>query len=233
MKNTEHRTQNTDFIRCEGVWKIYNEGKPYEVKALSDVSLTIDRGSFVIFNGPSGSGKTTIISILGTMDRPSRGKAFLSGNDITRLSDVALSELRKKSIGFVFQNFNLISGLSAWENVSISLVPQGINEKERRQRAEALLGKLGLLKRAGHSPEELSGGEQQRVAIARALINNPEILILDEPTSNIDLDAVHTLIETLKTLKAEGRTIIVSTHDNILFSSADKVFELKRGQLSL
>ncbi|RJQ47944.1 MAG: ABC transporter ATP-binding protein [Nitrospiraceae bacterium] len=221
-----------ELIRCEGVWKIYNEDRPHEVQALADVSLKITEGSFTILGGPSGSGKTTLLALLGTMDRPSRGKIFIGGKDITALSDTALASLRRGSIGFVFQNFNLIPRLSAWENVSAPIVPVESKEKDRRDRAVGLLQKFGLAERASHTPEELSGGEQQRVAIARALVNDPRIIILDEPTSNIDAEATAVLIDILNGLKAEGRTLLVSTHDQVLRPLADAVFELKRGRLS-
>lgn len=234
---TEHRARKTEhgqegeIIRCESVWKIYNETQPHEVQALADVSLGIKQGSFTILNGPSGSGKTTLLALIGTMDRPSRGRIFMKGKDITVFSDTTLSALRRDSIGFVFQSFNLIPGLSAWENISAPLIPAGVSEKGRRDRALALLEKLGLADRASHSPEELSGGEQQRVAIARAVINNPEIIILDEPTSNIDAEATAVLIDILNGLKTEGKTLLLSTHDQELLPHADAVFELKRGRL--
>lgn len=224
--------KNSEFIRCAGIWKIYNEAKPHEVRALVDVSFVVEKGSFTIFNGPSGSGKTTLISIIGAIDRPSRGRAYLDGKDITDFSDVTLALLRRKRIGFVFQNFNLIPRLSAWENVSAPLIPQGIREKDRKYSAMQLLDKIGLSDRVHHAPEELSGGEQQRVAIARALVNNPDIIILDEPTSNIDAEAASLLIDILKGLKAEGKTILISSHDEGLFVNADIIFEIRHGHLA-
>ena len=231
-QKTESRAKNEKIIRCDGIWKIYNEGKPHEVRALVDVSLAIEKGSFTIINGPSGSGKTTFISIIGTIDRPGKGRLSLNGKDVTEFSDVALSLLRRRSVGFVFQNFNLIPGLSAWENISISLIPQGVREKDRRHKAEQLLDAFGLSERAHHTPEELSGGEQQRVAIARALVNSPDIVILDEPTSNIDAEAVSILVDILKGLKADGKTIIVSSHEEDLFRNADTVFNLRKGRIT-
>ncbi|HBH62701.1 MAG TPA: lipoprotein-releasing system ATP-binding protein LolD [Nitrospiraceae bacterium] len=220
------------MVRCEGIWKIYNEGKPYEVRALSDLCLTISRGSFTIIGGPSGSGKTTLISIMGTIERPSRGGISIDGKNIAGFSDVALSSLRRKRIGFVFQDYNLIPGLCAWENVSVPLVPEGIPIRERKDRATGLLETLGLAERAEHSPEEMSGGERQRVAIARALVNNPDIVILDEPTSSIDKESVSGLLDIMKGLKAQGRTIIVSTHEERLLGNADIVYELIKGRLT-
>ncbi len=231
--SSEFGVRSSEFlIRCENLWKIYNEGKPYEVRALEDVSLKIERGSFVVFHGPSGSGKTTLISILGVIDRQTRGRVCLDGKDLTNLSDVARSALRRKRIGFVFQNFNLIQGLSAWENVAVPLIPLGLGEKERRQKAMELLEKVGLSGRAGHSPEELSGGEQQRVAVARSLVNSPDIIILDEPTSNIDAENIEILIGILSGLKQEAKTILISSHDDLVLRNADMVYELKRGILA-
>ena len=218
-------------IRCEGIWKIYNEAKPYEVRALEDVSLSIKKGTFAIFTGPSGSGKTTLISIIAAIDRQTRGRIYLNGKDLTDLSDIALSSLRQKSIGFVFQNFNLMQGLSVWENVSAPLIPIGIKEKNRKHTALKLLEKVGLSDRAHHTPEEMSGGEQQRTAIARALVNNPEIIILDEPTSNIDIDSIGILTQILSGLKQEGKTILMASHDENMVKNADMIHELKRGRL--
>lgn len=224
--------RDNELIRCEGLWKVYNEGRPYEVRALEDVSLRIQQGSFTIFSGPSGSGKTTLMCIIGTIHRPSRGGVYLNGKDISGFSDAALSRIRRERIGFVFQNFNLIPKLSAWENTAAPIIPLCVTERERRQRALQLLNRLGLMERAHHRPEELSGGEQQRVAIARALINDPEILILDEPTSNIDVENISLLISILEDLRAKGKTILVSSHDESMLKRADLIFELRRGHLT-
>jgi putative ABC transport system ATP-binding protein len=193
--------------------------------------MEIGANQTVVLYGPSGSGKTTLLSLLGTLDRPTGGKIFLQGREVTRFSDLELSRIRREMIGFVFQSFNLFSGLSAWENVSYPLIPAGVHVKERFERAAALLERLGLGDRVQHSPEALSGGEQQRVAIARALINNPEILIADEPTSNIDADAVGRLMEILGELKGEGKTIIISSHDPIFKGYGDQLCNLNRGRL--
>jgi putative ABC transport system ATP-binding protein len=219
------------IIRCENIHKIYNEARPHEVRALSDVNAEVEKGAITIFRGPSGSGKTTLLSIIGAIDRPTKGNVYIGGKDIANFSDNALSLLRRKFFGFVFQNFSLIPRMPAWENVSYPLIPFGINEKERRERALRLLDKFGLSQRAGHTPEELSGGEQQRVAISRALICDPDALIMDEPTSNIDEDSVFLLIDIIKRLKAEGKTIIISSHDEALFPIADVMFTLRQGRL--
>lgn len=220
------------IITCDGLWKIYRYGKSHEVNAIADVSLEIIRGTFTLFHGPSGSGKTTLISMIGTIARPTKGRISIHGREITSFSDVALSSLRRHSIGFVFQEYNLIPQMCAWENVSVPLIPEGLRIKERRQRAMRLMDTFGLDDRAFHSPEELSGGEQQRVAIARALINDPDIIILDEPTSNIDDESTDVLRSILTDLKAAGRTIIVSSHERGMFRHVDLVFELRNGRLS-
>ncbi|RJR18722.1 MAG: ABC transporter ATP-binding protein [Nitrospiraceae bacterium] len=232
IKTEEHITQSHALIRCDGIWKIYNEGKPNEVRALSEVSLSVERGKFVAIHGPSGSGKTTFISIIGSLERPSRGTITIDGKNIAGFSDAALSSLRRRRIGFVFQDYNLIPGLCAWENVSVPLIPEGIAKKQRKERAAGLLKTFGLDGRAEHPPEEMSGGERQRVAIARALVNGPDILILDEPTSNIDKESVSGLTDILNSLKAEGRTIIVSTHQETLSGNADVVYELTKGRIT-
>lgn len=211
--------------------KYYYPDKPEEVRALYNVSVEIRRGQLTLVRGPSGAGKTTLISILGAIDRPSSGRVFLNGEEITRFSDLALSQIRRYRVGFVFQGFNLIPRLSAWETVTLPLVPFCPSEKERYQRAVELLRRFGLEKRAKHTPEELSGGEQQRVAIARAFVCNPEILIADEPTSNIDKRSIDNLLNVLLNSKKEGRTVIVSSHDPIFLDCADLTLELEEGKL--
>lgn len=219
------------IIRTENVRKFYNPGRSDEVRAIEDVSLEIIENQSVVLYGPSGSGKTTLLGLIGTIDRPTGGRIFLKGRNVTLFSDLELSRIRRETIGFVFQSFNLFSGLSAWENVSYPLIPMGVRAKERLEKASSLLERLNLADRLHHSPEELSGGQQQRVAIARALINNPKILIADEPTSNIDADSVDKLLEILAELKGEGKTIIISSHDPVFRSHGDVLFNLDRGML--
>ncbi|MBI5043603.1 MAG: ABC transporter ATP-binding protein [Nitrospirae bacterium] len=230
-------TNNTVF-KTEGLSKYYNPNRPEEIKALQDINIEIKKGNSTILSGPSGSGKTTLISLLGAIDRPTKGKIFLHDpclptgrEELSILSDEALALIRRKKIGFIFQDFNLIPRLSAWENVAYPLIPMVYNEKERKERAVALLERLGLGKRINHTPEEMSGGEQQRVSIARALINNPEILIADEPSSNIDAKAIENLISILTGLKEKGMTIIISTHDEVFYPHADIKINLKEGVL--
>lgn len=218
-------------LKTEEVSKWYNMGKSDEVRAVEKISLEIMENQSVVLYGPSGSGKTTLLGLMGTIDRPTGGRIFLHGKDVTLFSDLELSRIRRETIGIVFQSFNLLSGISAWENVSYPLIPMGVGAKQRFERASVLLERLGLGDRVYHSPEELSGGQQQRVAIARALINDPQILIADEPTSNIDADAVKMLLEILAELKKEGKTIIISSHDPVFRKHGDVHFNLDRGRL--
>ncbi|MBW2048412.1 MAG: ABC transporter ATP-binding protein [Deltaproteobacteria bacterium] len=219
------------MLKTEEASKWYNIGKSDEVRAVEKISLEIMENQIVVLYGPSGSGKTTLLGLMGTIDRPTGGRILLHGKNVTLFSDLELSRIRRKTIGIVFQSFNLFSGISAWENVSYPLIPIGVGAKQRFERASVLLERLGLGDRVYHSPEELSGGEQQRVAIARALINNAKILIADEPTSNIDVDAVKMLLEILTELKKEGKTIIISSHDPVFRSYGDVHFNLDRGRL--
>lgn len=218
------------MIGCEGIWKVYCEGRPYEVVALRDITLSIAKGSITVFQGPSGSGKTSLLSIIGAIDRPSRGMVYIDGKNISDLSENSLTLIRRR-MGFVFQQFNLIPGLRAWQNVAIPLIPLSIDEKERKRMSDQLLDMMGLSHRIDHRPEEMSGGEQQRVAIARALINDPDILILDEPTSNIDFETAELIIQILRELNLKGKTIILSTHDENIADYANAVYTLKRGEL--
>ncbi len=203
------------IIRAEKVDKIYYPGRPEEVRALIQIEIEILKGRFVLIRGPSGSGKTTLLNLISTIDRPTSGRIFLYGEDISRYSDVQLSRVRQKTIGLIFQNFNLLPRLPAWENVAFPLIPLGVSERERQKRSKEILVQLKMEKRVDHPPEQMSGGEQQRVAIARALINDPEILIADEPTSNIDAESIKILLDILMDLKRKGKTIIVSSHDPI------------------
>ncbi len=219
------------MIRTEKLCKTYSVHSRHEVRALREINLNIAKNTFVVFNGPSGSGKTTLLNITGTLDRPTEGKVFIYGEEVTSFSDIALSRLRRAKIGFIFQDFHLIPRLSSWENVSYPLIPLGIGFRERFERAKALLEKMGLGDRLHHAPEELSGGQQQRVAIARALVNNPEIIIADEPISNIDDETSEQVIELLKELQTHGVTILVASHDNSFEKVADEIFKMRDGRI--
>jgi len=219
------------LIRIEGVSKWYHAGTAHEVRALDHISMEIEDNRFIVLAGPSGSGKTTLLGLMGTVDRPTSGRIYLQGQDIGSFSDLELSRIRRKAIGLVFQSFHLFSGMTAWENVAYPLIPTGMPAKERLGRANDLLARLGLDDRIHHTPEQLSGGQQQRVAIARALVNDPQIIMADEPTSSIDQDAVVTLLNILEELKSEGRTVVVASHDPVFKDHADVVFRLNRGRL--
>lgn len=219
------------MIRTENLCKSYRQHSHYEVRAIWNINLNISKNCFVVFNGPSGSGKTTLLNIIGTLDRPTAGKVFMYGEEITAFSDIALARLRREKIGFIFQDFHLIPRLTSWENVAYPLIPSGIGFKERFERAKFLLEKMELGDRLDHTPEELSGGQQQRVAIARALINNPEIIIADEPTSNIDDETSAHILQLLNELKARGVTILVATHDTSFEKIADVTFKMKNGRI--
>lgn len=219
------------LIKLENVWKIYQLGK-VELQVLRGISLEIDPGNFVVILGPSGSGKSTLLHIIGLLDTPTRGKVFLKDQDTSKLSEDELAKIRGEKIGFIFQQFNLLSNLTALENVMIPMIFQGIPENARRERAEFLLSSVGLKERLLHRPYELSGGEQQRIAIARALSNNPEVIVADEPTGNLDSTTGKKIMETLINLHEKGqKTIIVVTHDPTIANYSKQIINIKDGQL--
>src|SRR3989339_1650144 len=200
------------IIKLENVWKIYKMGK-VEVPALRGLNLEIKKGEFVAIMGPSGSGKSTAMNMIGCLDVPTKGRIFLEGQDISKLSESDLAQIRGKKIGFIFQTFNLILTLSALENVALPMIFQNITKEERVKRATELLEMVGLGDRINHKPNELSGGQQQRVAIARSLINNPEVILADEPTGNLDSKSASEIIDILKGLNDLGITIVMVTHE--------------------
>ena len=218
-------------IRAEALSKTFRLSRLRKVDALKDITIAVSRMEFVILRGPSGSGKTTLLSLLGCLGHPSKGRIYWNGEDTTMLGEEELCRLRRKNIGFIFQGFNLLPRMSAWENVSIPLIPLGIGERERSLRASALLEQLGLQERVNHSPEELSGGEQQRVSVARALINEPDLILADEPTSNIDRDSADKVLAAFANLRAKGSTLVVATHDHTLFQEANTVYHLIDGRI--
>jgi putative ABC transport system ATP-binding protein len=223
------------MVKTESVSKIYRLSKHNKIEALKNITLCISRGQSVLIGGPSGSGKSTLLNLLGFLSLPSSGRILHGSEDVTRYSEEELCRIRRHKIGFIFQEFHLLPRMTAWENVSISLVPLGVREKERFLRACVLLERLGLQERLFHRPEELSGGEQQRVAAARALINNPEFILTDEPTSNIDAVSAQKVLEILADLKNKGCTIVVSTHDLDSFRrgpfGADAAYYLTNGTI--
>ena len=219
-----------EIVRLESVTKVYRMGK-VEVQALRGVNLSVKRGEFIAVLGPSGSGKSTLLNMIGCLDKPTSGKVFIDGKDTSRLNENELAAVRREKIGFVFQQFNLIHTLNALENVALPMLFAGIRRAERMKRARELLEKVGLSHRINHKPMELSGGEQQRVAIARALANNPEIIVADEPTGNVDTDAGNAIMEIFEQLNEERRTIILVTHDFDIAAHAHRKLRMKDGTL--
>ena len=202
------------------------------VHAVRDVDLEIARGEFIVIVGPSGSGKSTLLQLLGTLDRPTNGQIDFEGGDLARLGDSELTKLRLRSIGFIFQQFNLIPTLTAAQNVEVALAPGGLDGDARRARVHELLQSVGLAGRAHHLPSQLSGGEQQRVAIARALANNPHVLLADEPTGNLDTATGEEIMALLKELSTRsGHTVVLITHDVEIAAEAPRVIRMQDGRL--
>ena len=220
-----------ELIEFKDVWKIYKMGK-VDVPALRGISFKINKGELVGIVGPSGSGKSTCMHLIGSLDIPTKGKVLIKGKDITKFSESELATLRGKEIGFVFQTFNLIPSLTALENVELPMVFQNIKENERRKRAIELLKKVGLSHRINHLPAEMSGGERQRVAIARALANNPDIILADEPTGNLDSKTGKEIMDLLINLNKEHRkTVIIVTHDLNIAKGLKRLIHLKDGKI--
>jgi putative ABC transport system ATP-binding protein len=222
------------MIKLEHVTKKYRSGK-VKVKALNDVTLEIKKGEFVATLGPSGSGKTTLLNIIGCLTRLTRGRLWLAGSEVSHLPDHFLSAVRREKIGFIFQQFNLVTGFTTWENVSLPLVPTGVPERKRKSMAIEMLERLNLETRTNFMANELSGGEQQRAAIARALINDPEVILADEPLSNIDINNVRMVIEIFSEFKERGKTTIASFHDlhPQISSLVDRTLYFESGEISV
>jgi putative ABC transport system ATP-binding protein len=218
------------IIRLEEVSRIYDTGK-VQVPALMDVNLDVARGEFLAIIGPSGSGKSTMMNILGCLDRPTEGRYVLDGQPVDELNDDGLAFVRSRSIGFVFQSYNLLPRTSALENVAAPLMYQGVPRKERLARARAALERLGLGDRLSHVPSELSGGQQQRVGIARALVTEPALLLADEPTGNLDSHSGAEVLDLFRDLHSLGRTIVLITHDLDVAAAADRGVHLRDGRL--
>lgn len=218
------------IVRLENVVKIYKMGK-VEVPALRGITMEISRGDYVSIVGPSGSGKSTLMNMIGALDRPTSGKVFIDSKDISNLDENKLAEIRRKKIGFVFQQFNLISRLTAIENVAMPMWFSGVPRRERLKRAAELLRQVGLEGRMKHKPTELSGGEMQRVAIARALANDPEIILADEPTGNLDSKSGEDIMELLEKLNKEGRTILLVTHEESFAKRANRTIQIRDGRI--
>lgn len=218
------------IIKLDNVWKTYQMGE-VKVNALRGLNLEIKKGEFVAIMGPSGSGKSTAVNMVGALDIPTKGKVYLEKHDISKLSESDLAQIRGKKIGFIFQQFNLINTLSALENVALPMVFQGIEKEERMETGKRLLEMVGLGHRINHRPTELSGGEQQRVAIARSLANDPDVVLADEPTGNLDSKTGIMVIEFLERLNKEGKTIIMVTHDANVAKHANRINFLKDGKI--
>ncbi len=221
---------NKTNIKTEKITKIYNNGK-VTTQALRDISLEIPSGSFSCITGPSGHGKSTLMHMIGGLDRPTEGRVFIGDDDITALSNSGLAGLRAKKIGFVFQFFNLLQNLTAAENVEAAMMFAGLPEKQQKDKAEELLALVGLSEKINAKPSELSGGQQQRVAIARALANNPEILLMDEPTGNLDSESEAEVLDAIFKLHRQGKTVVIVTHNNEIAQKAEKVFRIRDGGL--
>ncbi|MBI4393923.1 MAG: ABC transporter ATP-binding protein [Euryarchaeota archaeon] len=219
-------------LEARAVWRTYFVGTDSEFHALSDVSLSIAQGEYVALMGPSGSGKTTLLHLLGALDTPTKGAILHEGASVAGFSDRRLAALRGRRIGFVFQSFNLVPRLTSLQNVTLPLYYSAtLSGPARRERGLEILRRVGLAERSGHSPSELSGGQRQRVAIARALVNDPKVILADEPTGNLDSQTGKEILDILEELRREGRTIVLVTHDREIARRADRVVSMLDGRI--
>jgi len=222
------------MIELQGVRKVFNQGRPHELTAVDGVSLTVDEGGVTVFKGPSGSGKTTLLSLVGCMTRPTEGRIRLAGREITSLPERFLTEVRRSTFGFVFQQFNLVKGISVLENVMLPSYPIGRPHREMTRRAAELLDLLDIGKRARSRSEWLSGGEAQRVAIARALMNDPAVIIADEPTAHLDTRLSREFMGIVARLKEQGKTVVIASHDPLVYESpaVDRTVTMRDGRVA-
>ena len=218
------------LVEVKDMCKVYNPGEN-EVRALDHVNVSINENEFVAIIGHSGSGKSTLMNLLGCLDVPTSGTYLLHDQDVSRMSDDELSDIRNREIGFIFQGFNLIPNLTALENVELPLIYRGVSKKDRMELSKDALMKVGLEKRMNHKPSEMSGGQQQRVAIARAIAQAPPVILADEPTGNLDSGSTKEIMGILKSLHQEGRTVIIITHDNDIAAQAERVIRIKDGYI--
>lgn len=220
------------LIDIRQMYKIYNPGEN-EVRALDGVNLRVHKGEFVAIVGHSGSGKSTLMNMIGCLDVPTAGYYLLGGTNVGSLSDNELSTIRNNQVGFIFQSFNLIQNLTAYENVELPLIYRGVTARKRRQMALAALERVGLIDRMGHKPSEMSGGQQQRVAVARALAGSPPLILADEPTGNLDSRAGKQVFSIIQQLHAEGNTVVLITHDEGLAQRAQRMVKITDGRIEL
>ncbi len=223
-------SENNVLISTEDLWKIYQLGEQ-EVKALRGVTFNISKNEFLAIMGPSGSGKSTLMNLLGCLDTPTQGNFYLKGRLVSAMNENELARIRNQEIGFVFQVFNLLPRATAFHNVELPLIYKGTSKKERREKALSALDMVEMKDRMNHRPPELSGGERQRVAIARALVNEPSILLADEPTGNLDSKTGQEILKLFKKIHAEGNTIIIVTHDRDIALKAQRIIFLRDGQI--
>jgi putative ABC transport system ATP-binding protein len=221
------------MIELKNITKIFNRNRPDEFTALADVSLLVEARKVTVFKGPSGSGKTTLLSVIGAMTKPTSGRVFVDGREITSLPERFLTEIRRRTFGFIFQQFHLIRGISALENVMLPAYTTGVRHAVLRERALRLLDLFGLTAKARSRVEWLSGGEAQRVTIARAIVNNPTVVIADEPTAHLDTKLSRDFLGIMERLNAEGKTILIASHDPLVYESGmvDRVVEMRDGKI--
>jgi len=219
------------MIKTENTTKYFNRGNPDEVIAVNNVSIEIKKEDFAVFKGPSGSGKTTLLSLIGCMSRPTSGRVIVEGRDVSRLPERFMTEVRRNTFGFIFQQFHLIKGATVCENVMLPLCPTDVKPSELRKRAEEILSSLGMGSRKDFSVQKISGGEQQRTAIARSLINNPEIILADEPTAHLDTHLSEEFLSIMSNLRQQGKTIVIATHDPLVYEKdyANLIIEMRDG----
>ncbi|MHB1498455.1 MAG: ABC transporter ATP-binding protein [Acidimicrobiales bacterium] len=215
-------------IEFQNVWKTYQSAEP--VYALRGVSIKIYAGEYLSIIGPSGSGKSTFMHILGCLDTPTSGRYLLAGSDVSKMDEEALAEVRNRRIGFVFQQFHLLPSLSAWRNVELPLLYAGVGRQERRARAMSALEQVGLANRSSHHPNQLSGGQQQRVAVARALVTEPDVVLADEPTGNLDSHASADVLSMFADMHKAGRTVVLITHENDVAAAAERIMRFRDGK---
>lgn len=226
------KNETDTVVECVDLKKSYILGE-VKVEALRGITMQIKRGEMISIMGPSGCGKTTLLNIIGSLDSPTSGKVFLEGRDISHANERDLTEIRRKSVGFIFQFYNLLPVLTALENVELPMLIAGVSKEDRRKRALELLEKVDLIGRKDHKPDELSGGERQRVAIARSLANNPSILLADEPTGDLDTETGLAILELLKEVnRTENQTLVLVTHDSNIARQFNRIFHIRDGLIS-